>query len=220
MKPVNERVTRRRRAGFTLLEMLITVALLGTTLLSIGVSFERATAAFEESRTDRDLETQAFRALDQIAGEFLDAGVGQIPLPPSAPLGSDSITYRRAAGFDGVNVLWGDFVTVELELEEGELDDGADNNGNGLVDERVAVWIENKGQPNERRRVITRWVRELLEGEIANGNDDNGNALEDERGLSFEMQGNVLVIRLTLERIGYKGRNAIATVQTSVRLRN
>ena len=212
--------THDSRAGFTLLELLITVAILGTTLMSIAISFKRASASYEEGRVDRELETQAYRALDFMAREFIDAGVGQIPAPPTAPLGADSITYRRATGFDGVNVLWGDFTTIELELEEGELDDAVDNNGNGLVDERIAVWIVNEGQPDERRRVITRWVRELLEDEIADGDDDNGNDLEDERGLSFELQGNVLIIRLTLERIGYQGRIVTTTARTSVQLRN
>ena len=208
------------RAGFTLLEMLIAVIVLGTTLVSITMTLNSASGAYEEGQVERELDEQDYRALDAIARELLDAGISQIPVPPTAPLGSESVTYRRATGFDGVNVLWGSFITVRLELDHGELDDGADNNGNGLVDERMVVWIENEGQPDERRRVLTRWVRERMEGELVNGADDNGNGLEDESGLSFELQGNVLILRLSLERIGTRGRVVTRTVQTSVRLRN
>lgn len=211
---------RRRGAGFTLLELVIGVAVMGSTLLAVGLAFQRASGSYEDGQVDRALQSQAHRVLDRIASQFLDAGVGQFAAPPLAPLGASDVTFRRASGFDGVNVQWGDFQTIRLELEDGELDDGADNNGNGLVDERVAWEITNEGLPNEERRVLTRWVRELAVGELPNGVDDNGNVLQDEQGLSFELQGDVLTIRLTLERLARGGRVVTYAVETSVRLRN
>lgn len=203
-----------------MVELLIATAVMGTTLLAVALAFSRASASYEDGQVDRALETQSHRALDFIVGQFLDAGVGQIAPAPVSPAWASTVTFRRAQGFDGVAVQWGDFLTIALELEDGELDDGLDNNANGVVDERVASWIQNQGQPDEERRVITRWVRELALGETLDGDDDNGNGLVDEQGLSFELQGNVLVVRLTLERIGNQGRIVSQAVETSVRLRN
>jgi hypothetical protein len=89
---------------------------------------------------------------------------------------------------------------VRFDYEEGELDDGADNNGNGLVDEGCLFWTRDVGEPSEKTHVIARGVREYLEGEEPNLDDDNGNGLEDERGFCLERVGEALVIRLTLER--------------------
>jgi hypothetical protein len=107
-----------------------------------------------------------------------------------------------------------------LELETGEQDNGLDDNGNGLVDEGVIVWTENPGLVDERRVIRSHWVREYLEGELPNGLDDNGNGLRDERGLCFSIEGDVLTIRITLERRDDDGRIHTKTVQTSVRVRN
>lgn len=219
---MNGRATRtaRARGGFTIVELVIAMAVMTTTLLAIGLVFERASRSYEEGQIDRTLEAQAHRATDFVVRQFLDAGVGQIVAPPLAPLGASNITYQRAQGWNGAGVDWGGLLTLRLELEEGELDDGADNNGNGLADERCLWWIANEGQPDEERRLVTRWVRELAPGETANGADDDGNGLQDDGGLSFELQGNVLVVRLALERVAYRGRIASYATQTSVRLRN
>ena len=104
--------------------------------------------------------------------------------------------------------------------ETGEIDDGLDNNGNGLVDEGRVVLTENLGGADERDRILARRVRELLEGELDNGVDDNGNGLVDEKGFSFERMGESLVIRMTMERIDVGQRTIERSAQTSVRLRN
>jgi hypothetical protein len=117
-------------------------------------------------------------------------------------------------------VTWGDPRTVRFEYENGELDDGVDNNNNGLADEGVVVWIENAGQPDERRSVWASGVREYLAGETFNGEDDNENGLSDEAGLSFAIDDDVLTIRLTLEDRGPSGVLITKSTETSVHVRN
>src|SRR5262245_43945957 len=148
---------RRSSAGFTMVELLISLAVMSTTLLAVALAFERASDSYEDGTVDRALEAQSHRALDAMARQFLDAGTGQIAAPPAAPLGASTLTFRRATGFDGTNVVWGDFLTFALELEEGEINDALDNNSNGLVDERVVWQIRNQGLPDEERQVVTRW---------------------------------------------------------------
>ena len=77
----------------------------------------------------------------------------------------------------------------EFVYDPDEVDDGQDNNGNGLIDEGRIVWTRNVGAPDERSVVLCHQVREYLEGEVPNGLDDNGNGLVDEKGLSFERNG-------------------------------
>mgnify|MGYP000916787162 FL=1 len=66
----------------------------------------------------------------------------------------------------------------------------------------------------------TRASAKFLEGEISNGIDDNGNGLIDERGLSFEVQGKMVVIRITIEKPGPEGTLSTKTLETRVTCRN
>ena len=111
------------------------------------------------------------------------------------------------------------FRSLSFEYEIGELDDGLDNNGNGLIDEGRLVLTENAGLTNDRR-VITRWVAELLEGELDDGLDNNGNGLVDEPGFLVERIGESLIVRVTLQKRDAEGRLMTRTARTSVRLRN
>ena len=130
------------------------------------------------------------------------------------------MTYHVPVGFAGGIILWGPDTQIVLEYDPNELDDGIDNDGDGLVDEGQVVWIENPGVPGERRVVLCRGVPEDLEGEIQNLLDDNGNGLIDERGFSLDVQGQVLTMRLTLQALDPAGRLLTKTVQSSVRIRN
>jgi hypothetical protein len=110
-------------------------------------------------------------------------------------------------------------------IEPSETDNGADDDGDGLIDEGMIEFTRDLGAGTER---IVRWargVREYLAGENPNVADDNANGLTDERGLSFSLTGRILTIRLTLQAVGAKGDGASGTVlsrtvETSVRLRN
>lgn len=209
-----------RRAGYSMLELMIGLALTATMVLAVVFTSDRTTGAYRESRARQDLEMQASRTLDRIASVFADAERAGLDPQPLAPFGAEAVDYRRCLGWDGADVVWGPESRFALELETGELDDGVDNNGNGLVDEGVVVWIREPDTPNEQRTVIAHGVSRLWPGEIENGGDDNGNGLLDERGLSFELSGNVLTIRLCLEDVDRDGRLLQNTAETSVRIRN
>jgi hypothetical protein len=111
-------------------------------------------------------------------------------------------------------------VTFSLALEDGELDDGVDNNGNGLVDERKLLMTREPEGGEPLTSALAHGVRELAEGETANGLDDNGNGLKDEAGLSFERKNGRLIVRLSLEQRDGEGHLLVRSLQTSVRLRN
>jgi hypothetical protein len=104
----------------------------------------------------------------------------------------------------------------------GEVEDGLDNNGNGLVDEqRVELRPDPAGDPG---LVVGwgNWVRECIEGELDNGIDDDGNGVVDEPGLwlRYDQATGSLTIQVTVERSLPNGVVLTSTKRSVVQLRN
>jgi hypothetical protein len=215
-------------AGFTLIEILIATTVLFLTLGAVAMVSNANNSAYRTGITNAQLESQVGIVIDRIVGELTMAGAetgagnGALPSVVSG-VGSAELSYSRADGIANGQVTWSPPRRIVLEYELGELDDGLDNNGNGLVDEGRLVLVEDEGGPNERRLVLTRWVSEYLEGEFPNGLDDNGNGMVDERGFCVERTAagdESLLVRITLARREESGRLLRRTAQTSVRVRN
>ncbi|HEX6884235.1 MAG TPA: prepilin-type N-terminal cleavage/methylation domain-containing protein [Planctomycetota bacterium] len=221
---------RGTRAGLTLIEMVIAVALFLLLMSSAILAARGGQGALRSNQGATELETRARRALDRMATELLGAG----NLEPIAPgLGSQTVIYSQVRpwnwnkldanpgpgdGVAGLQPLWGLRNSLSLEMEPGESDDGVDEDGDGLIDEgQVVLTLDLLGTP--RRVVLCTGVRELGEGEAANGLDDNGNGIVDEGGFNVLRTGDVLQLRLTLVD-GIEGETAVRTLETSVRLRN
>ena len=209
-------------SGATLVEVIVAMTIFTLVLGMVGLATLSGQEAYKTGMNLTQLENQARRTVDRIANELLEAGAQWIAPQPLPPLGGDTVNYRRNEGFAGGNIVWSTNRSIQFQYAQGELDDGIDNNGNGLVDEGVVVLIRDVGGANQQTVTLTRWVAELLEGELPNGADDNGNGLRDEEGLSFEYDAveQRLTVRLTLQRPDVEGRIATSTVQTSVRVRN
>jgi type II secretory pathway pseudopilin PulG len=210
----------RGRRAFTLLESLFALVFLAILFLAVAHTSSRASDAFDEGSAQHELSSDAHRCIERIARDLELAERATLNPVPAPQLGTSTLTFRTPTGFAGGAVQWGPPTTIALELAPGELDDGLDNDGDELVDEGRVVWIENPGVAAERRIVLDSHVAALLEGETENALDDNGNGLIDEPGLVFELQQDVLIIRLTCERLDEGRRMLRKTVQTSVRLRN
>jgi len=207
-------------AGFTLAEVLIVATILALMvgwLSMIGLSGDRA---YRTGTLAAQLEAQASIAMEKIVAELRTAGLETLEPDPVEGIGADLIEYAHATGVTDGEVDWTPLRRLGFELEAGEVEDGLDNNGNGLADEGVVVLTEDLGEPTERRRVLVHWVSPLLEGEEPNGEDDNGNGLIDERGFVVERTGETLVVRLTLQRANPERRLMSRTARTSTRLRN
>jgi hypothetical protein len=190
--------------GFTILELAIasTVA-----ILMLGAVYAVTSESTDTARLGTNmavLEGHASRALDRIATQLVAAGLET--LDPPDPLGIASLTFRRSTGADAGKVTWGPRESIGLRSFSGD---------------REVVWVKDlDAEDGPRDVVLCGSVRALAEGEIANGADDNGNGLADEEGLSFELSGRTLTIRLTLETRDRVGGVLTRTVRTSVKLRN
>jgi hypothetical protein len=196
------------------------VALFALVIALAGQVSSTGMGVFKTTNSRTELEKRAQRVMDRVGQELAKTGEGFYFPDPGEEVGGSDISFQQATGLDGTNADWGPLMRIAFEYEEGEIDNGADDNGNGLIDEGVVVMVQDVGGANETRVVLCHGVAELLEGELPNGDDDNGNLLRDEEGLCFQHIGNVMPIRLTVELVDSGGDVIQRTLETSVRLRN
>ena len=220
------RLSPHERAGFTLVVMMIAATLLAFVLgAATMIALSRANA-FSMGQGNMTLEAKVRRTASRLVNAFTSAGRAGLvpdpqPFPPAQGVGTSTLDFRKNVGVVGGVIQWGPITRIRFEYSPSELDNGVDDNGNGLIDEGEAVWLENPDTPQERRVVLITGVSEFLQGEIPNGLDDNGNGLVDEQGLSFDMDSNNLIIRLSLERMQTGTQQPIVrSIETSVLLRN
>jgi type II secretory pathway pseudopilin PulG len=203
----------------TLVESMIAISILTIFLTAALLAAQKGQDAFRRNVHETTLHTKASRALNLIARR-LQGARGSALLPDPFPASSAWIGYEQASGWAGGAVVWSTDFEVRLVYASGEVDNGVDDNGDGLIDEGCVVITEDLGGPDQRQVIVATKVAELLQGELPNGVDDNGNGLDDERGLCFEVVGNELIIRVTVQGIDPEGRVTERTLQTSVGLRN
>ena len=206
------------RQGFSLVELAISIVLLALIMGSVGLVGLSNRRAFDQGVASADLDAQLRRTTDRVVQEFMRSGASVLIPDPVEDTGASDVTYLKATGVSGGATTWSTPFRIYWDYELGELDDGLDNNGNGLIDEGRVIWVRNVGTSDDTL-VLCHGVREYLEGETANNADDNGNVLEDERGFCLERTEDSLVIRLTLEHIAESGLQT-KTIETSVKLRN
>jgi hypothetical protein len=188
----------RRNGGFTILELAIASAICVLALAVVyGVTAESSDTARLGTNASA-LEGQASRALDRMATELMAAGLGT--LEPEDPEGGSSLVFRKSVGSEGGAIRWGPRQSIALDGER-------------------VVWVRDVDDPVQEV-VLCGSVPPRAPGELANGADDNDNGLVDEAGLSFELSGRTLTIRLTLQRRDRVAGVLSRTVTTSVRLRN
>lgn len=209
---------RTLRAGFTLVEMAVATAFFLVLMTSAVVAARGGMDAFQSSQDLSDLETRARRALDRAVLELVACGATELDPNPTGDFGTSALTFRTAVGLAGTAPVWSDFTSLAFEYSASEVDDGIDNDGNGLVDEGELVLTRDVGGA-EQRIVLCRSVREFLEGEVGDGDDDNGNGVTDERGFNVRRVDNVLFVRLSLEQAVPTG-TLVRTLETAVRIRN
>lgn len=210
-----------RNAGFTLVEVTLTVATLALVFSAVGLFQSRSQDQTRASLARDHAETIARRSVDRVAEEL--RGVGQTLLnpDPTSALGTSTITYQKPTGVSGLGgILWGNPSRLELQLEPGETDDGVDEDSDGLVDERRLVLVRDVATPDEATVVLCKGLAELGDGEQSNGLDDDGDGLVDEAGFAVRRVGDLLTIQITALAPAGDGGPAVTGIVTHVVLRN
>ena len=161
------------RAGHTLVEVTIAVALLGLILGSIGLVANTGSQLFATSVARNDVESRARRALSRIQSELLSADHSSLDGLAQSPVWADRLIFEQVSAIserDGEP----EWITslIEFRYEDGEPDDGVDNDGDGLIDEGVVVLVRDWNGPAEQEVVLCRGVAELQAGEDLDGADN------------------------------------------------
>jgi len=215
-----KRSPERACGGYTLVELCVAAVLLVVALGSLTLFSDRSSDALGASSAQSDLDTRLRRTLMRVAEELLPSGFSVITPAASAPDGASTLDFRRSNGPVNGKNSWGPRMRFAFVYDAGELDDGLDNDHDGLVDEGVVQWTRGVGTADEQTVVLCRGVSEYGAGESPNGLDDDGDGLVDEHGFVFERVGDVLRIHLTLARPEPDGHVLTRTLETSLQPRN
>ena len=205
-----------KRGGYTLVELAIASVLLAVVLGSLLLFGDRSTDALGTNTAQSELDTRLRRALVRMAGELLPSGFSVIVIDADGA----GLEYRKSSGPVNGKNTWGPRLRFAFAHDVGELDDGLDNDHDGVPDDGVLQWTTNLGAADEQTIVLCRGVSELDGGELSNGADDDGDGKVDERGLQFTREGDTLRIRLTLARRDPEGHLLARTLETTVQPRN
>jgi prepilin-type N-terminal cleavage/methylation domain-containing protein len=211
----------RSLAGFTLIEIAFAIAILALVMGSLVSVSDSTRKTYEQGVTSSLAQGAARRAMSRVASEFENGGLGTL-LPAPIGVASSDIAFQVATGIDANTglIMFGSSTRLRWVMESGELDNGLDDDGDGLIDEGSIVLTRNYLQPGEISVILARGITELLEGELPNGLDDNGNGFSDERGFCMTLQGSLLILRITSARRSAAGRLSLASIETAVRLKN
>ncbi len=207
------------RAGFSLLEVMVSTTILLMVFGGVLTVSTRSRDAFQRSVANAEVLSLSRGALDRIAGELVAARVDNLVPAVTTALGSSSIEFDVAQDWVAGAAQWGR-VRISWVRSPAELDNGIDDDGNGLIDEGDVVRVSDPGGPDEQSVVLVRGVSELFPGEQSNLADDNDNGLVDEAGLCFTVDGRTVGLRLSVERLGPDGRLLARSFETRVVLRN
>ncbi len=210
------------RAGFSLIELLVGIAMLVTLLGSAILTMNQGIGSYEQARANEIAQSKLHRAADRISRELIASGSDVLgPSGLSDEYGSATLNFQVPVDIDTNGPVWGVTQTLGFEYAPGELDDGADNNGNGLVDEGLLVLTRDAGLASAQRIVLCTNLRESFPGEVAgNFADDNGNGVFDEAGFNATLADGVLTFRLCVEVPSFDGATVVRQLTTSTRVRN
>jgi len=213
--------TRASARGFTVVEILIAILMLAVMLAALGIVSLTGRNAYEQATVANKLESSGSRALARACDELTTISGTQMNPVPNGNAGSPVLDFVQAVGFAAGNPIWGPNMRVGLEYETGEVDDGVDNDQDGLIDEGQLVLTRDVATANPKRVVLVRGISEWATNEVPNNNvDDNANGVTDERGFNMQMIGDVVSLRLWLQAVDSDNQVVTREFLSSVRLRN
>jgi prepilin-type N-terminal cleavage/methylation domain-containing protein len=196
--------THRSRAGFTMIELMVGLALLGLIIVNVYMVLADSSKAYGSKTVQANTEMQLRRTLDRIALAVMSSSRGTLWTATDSPLSESELHFETSLGMENGVPIWSDPQKIGLTPGEGQ----------------QVTWFQNPGGANEKRIVWSKWIADFAKGELLNGIDDNGNGLIDEKGLSFVVDGNSVTIRLTIQQPGPQGTWVTKNLEATVTCRN
>ncbi|MFT5289834.1 MAG: prepilin-type N-terminal cleavage/methylation domain-containing protein [Planctomycetota bacterium] len=209
------------RRGLTLIEVMIAVSILSLMIVSITRAGDSASRLFKTSVSRVTLEQRLRQSIGKIRGELELSSSDLLDSLGDLPLWTTTASFDRIDGIDERSGE-GNWRTMrfELRMDDGETDDGTDEDGDGVVDERMLMLILDFGTAEAMELVLVHGVRENFPGEEVNGVDDNENGLIDESGFVLYARDEAVHVLLALEGVDSEGRTIVRSVTTATRVRN
>lgn len=134
----------RRTAGFTLLEMIVAIALMAILVGSVGFLMLRTQNLSSELMTQLRVNDTCVRIMSRMRREL--QGVEPTTVLPLILDDSPTVQFQTVTGYDAGVVEMGPVITIGFQLAAGEADNGTDDNGDGRADEGGIVYVV-AGQP-------------------------------------------------------------------------
>ncbi len=210
-----------RRAGFTMVELTISALILSMMMGFLLVVQTTGQSAADEAGLQDEADARLTQTLERVANDLrtvIDSSIWEDL--EGAPAGSDTITFQPLASLDGGVATPGPVVRFAVELEDAELSNDVDDDGDGLVDEGALYVVTDVGGAGEKRAIICKGLLEYYTDEVPNLADDNGNGLVDEPGFHVERDGDRLTVRLAIEVARSDGARVQRSGEISIRIRN
>jgi type II secretory pathway pseudopilin PulG len=172
------------RSGLTMVELILSTAILSMALAAVFQLSLSARASSEESAAMSILESETLRIVERLSEEFRnfseDPASGFV-MTTNSVMASPVLSYDFENGLP----VYGNLVTWITIPNDGEIDDDQDNNANNLVDEMKLLRIDSDGSETVICDNVAR------------------------NGLSFLKQGKKVIISLTLTAYVNRTKNRI-----------
>jgi len=124
--------------GFSLLEITIYIAVMAI----IGIPLAGITLTVSRASADGDMLSKILErnraCILRLTGEYRESVRGTTVITN----GGKSLQFTPTTGFNGTAVTTGQPVRYDIRLSPGESANGADDNGNGLIDEGLLVRVD------------------------------------------------------------------------------
>lgn len=165
------RIPPTRSSGFTLIEMAVAIVLLVVVVGNVYTMLRQTSKALGSQNAKFDVETQARRTMDRITMAIIGATEDELQVPVAQPGFTNYLRYKESLGMvngvmtqsalqkiaytdaEGGEVTWYEnegeanekriiFTKNVPPLLEKELNNGIDDNGNGVVDEAGLSFVK------------------------------------------------------------------------------
>jgi|1048.fasta_scaffold04255_3 prepilin-type N-terminal cleavage/methylation domain-containing protein len=173
-----------RQAGFTLVELMLVMGVLGLVFGAMGTFQVRSQQASDAGIARAETEARARRVLARVVDELSGVAQSRLVPDPTGLFGTSDLRFQRPMGVVNGSVAWGTQARLQLvpDSQRPEL--------------RNLVLVPNTSA--SKSIVLCKGVTALGLGESSNGIDDDGDGQVDEAGFSVQRVGDLLTIQITL----------------------